>query len=56
MADPDISEIAAIVCKHVPPVRVCDRGHTCDCWKEYAMPCAREIVAYFKSPPTREGA
>lgn len=46
-----VDEIAAIVCKHVPPVRLCDRGETCSCWAEYALPAAREILARFQLVP-----
>lgn len=42
------AEIAAIVCKHVPPVRFCDRGATCPCWAEYAVPAAKAILARFQ--------
>lgn len=40
-----IAEIATVVCKHVLPERFCDRGATCSCWSEYALPAAREIAA-----------
>lgn len=41
--------IAAIVCRHVPPTRICDQGKTCACWKEYALPAAKEIWEYVES-------